>query len=131
MAIYSRFDASTGRFLGTRETSSPILTGSFGAGEIVVEGAHTEQHKLDLDTGHVVKMKKAKARLVDPGEVRRFAGRLLGRTDWQIIRQVETGKPVSEDTAAYRSAVRDRLDVILAMDPIPLDYTDERHWPPR
>ncbi len=130
MTIYSRFDAKTGSFIGTRSTSVPRLTLDFGTSEIIVDGECDEGHRFDMDIGEVVEV-AAERRLVKPDEVRRLAFRLLSDTDWQVTRQAETGQPIAPDVAAYRKAVRDHLDAMLTTDPIPLDYTDDRHWPPR
>lgn len=61
--------------------------------------------------------------------VQSMAWGLLCRTDWYIIRQMETGKAVPESVTTLRAAIRASYDNIVAMDPIPDDYYADKYWP--
>lgn len=61
--------------------------------------------------------------------VKAHAARLLRYSDWYVTRRMETDEPIPEGVSAYRQAVRDASGAIEAMDPIPADYQDQRHWP--
>lgn len=37
---------------------------------------------------------------------KQIAGNILGQTDWKVVREVETGKEVDEETSGYRAAIR-------------------------
>lgn len=56
--------------------------------------------------------------------------RILER--WPVFRQLNIirkgGKPM-EDMGVWIDAVRDAADALIAINPIPLDYTDDKRWP--
>lgn len=60
--------------------------------------------------------------------VKREAGRRLSYTDWYEIRALR-GTPIPASIAAERAAILAAADALEAMDPIPTDYRDPRHWP--
>lgn len=87
---------------------------------------------IDAETtylpGGVATPKPVEIPVIDPREVKQWAGRILAYTDWVDIRSIN-GEPPSPEMAAYRQAVRDRSGEIEGMDPIPADFRDPKYWP--
>ena len=83
-------------------------------------------HRYDYAAGRLVPC----APLVTVDDIKRRAHVLISATDWHRDRAVDR-----EDTEtltqlrSYRQAVRQASDALEALDPIPADYADPRHWP--
>lgn len=63
-------------------------------------------------------------------DIKAEAARRLRLTDWYVIRAADPsdGTPVPADIQTQRDAIRTASDALEAMDPIPSDYADDRHW---
>lgn len=65
---------------------------------------------------------------VEPSQVKLAAAQRLRRTDWRVVKAMETGIPLSPEHAAERQRIRDRSNEIEQMKLIPVDYDDDRWW---
>ena len=63
-------------------------------------------------------------------QVRDEAARRLGSTDWYVVRAADptSGEPVPQAVVDARTAIRAACDALLALDPIPADYTEDARW---
>lgn len=94
--------------------------------------ADGEQARWDQDAWVIEAIPKEEPITINPptaAMVKGIAWNHLFRTDWYIIRQMETGKAVPESVTTLRAAIRASYDNIVAMDPIPDDYYADKYWP--
>lgn len=63
-------------------------------------------------------------------EVKGECARRLAFTDWYVTRAADPsdGRPMPDDVAERRTAIRAACERLIAMNPIPLDYTDSKYW---
>lgn len=73
---------------------------------------------------------ESETKQVSREDVNMFARRLLGDTDWYVMRaQDPEGAPVPQAVWVYRAAVREKAGEIGNLSPIPTDYRDAKYWP--
>lgn len=69
--------------------------------------------------------------VVGPDDVKAEANRRISAVmpDWVVAREVSGGAPIPDDIKTFAQKVREASDVLEEMDPIPLDYADNKWWP--
>jgi hypothetical protein len=124
MPLYSRFDISTGRFLGTREGQA-TSTLDFPLGEIILEGGYDAAHWL---VDGEIERREVPAPPPTQGDVRsECRRRILAR--YPLEEQVNALRGVAEVDFAWIDAVREAGQKIRRHAVIPADFADDRHWP--
>jgi hypothetical protein len=68
--------------------------------------------------------------VVSTGDVKREAERRIRAVipRWKIERSVTGGEPISAADREAAQAIRDASNRLERQSPIPLDYTDDKHW---
>lgn len=124
MPLYSRFDITTGRFLGTR-AGQARSTLDFPPNEIILEGGYDERHWL-VDGS--VQSREVPVPPPLPGAVRAEARRrILAR--YPLEDQINALRGKAEVDFGWVDAVRDAGRTLRSLTPIPAGFADDRHWP--
>lgn len=129
MHHFAVYEVATGKVLRTGSGSNPRILNV----QKLAEGEALYVGKIDPATEYlpdgIPAPKPPDVVVVEPAQVKAWAGRILSYTDWYVTRQHEGGPEVPEHILTYRQAVRDRSGEIEAMEPIPADFRDPKYWP--
>jgi len=133
MHHYAIYEIATGKVVGAgRSNNARVIEVNRNA---LAEGCALYEGEIDPATtylpGGVPAPLQPAPVVITAAEVKAHAGRLLSYTDWVVVRALDTGTPADPDVIAYRQAVRDASNALEAMNPIPADFTDPKHWPAR
>jgi len=61
-------------------------------------------------------------------QIKSEAGIRLSKTDWYVIRAMEQNESVPEKVLAERALIREKSNELEKMNPIPLDYQNDKYW---
>lgn len=121
---------SRGTVVRSGEASSIELAEmqAFNPGETAILDTTGEIGDVVID--RIVQPRLPQVLIVTLNDVKREQRRRLTYTDSYITRAADPtdGRPIPADVLAQRKAIREAAARIEAMDPIPPDYRDERHW---
>lgn len=131
MHHYAVYETETGKVVSAgKSTNRRVLV---LARKALSDGQSLYVGEIDPKTtylpGGIPAQKPVEVRIVTPSEVKAFAGRLLSYTDWVVVKALDTGEPADPAIIDKRAAIRAASDVIEAMDPIPVDFTNPKYWP--
>lgn len=134
MIEWSVYDRNTGvvKFAGrSGSKDTVVLQADPDAGESLYIGKMLRIGVDQVIDGKAVLGDEPPPPLPTDADVKDHASRLLRRTDWMVTRSHESGgKPVPDEVAAYRVAVRQASNAIELMPGgIPADYRDPKYWP--
>lgn len=121
---FTEFDPETGR---AKRHTTRDKAGTLALTGIVFEGEYDLENTVLGEGGQPVTVEPEI--VVTAAEVNAYASRLIRRTDWMVIRELDGGKAMPVEIKAYRAAVRNASDEICDMDPIPADFIHSDLWP--
>lgn len=131
MHHYAIYETATGKVVGAGKSTNKAIIDLTRKNLAVGQSLYVGE--IDPATtflpGGFPAPKPVEAKIILAAEVKAHAGRLLSYTDWYVTRQQESGTAIPDEVSAYRQAVRERSGEIEAMQPIPADFTDSKHWP--